>query len=68
MSDQNLEDSVRYRMDFMLFTGFDEDVPDASTLCRFRNNLTKYKLSYLLLSKINKQIQNQKLKVKSQKM
>jgi IS5 family transposase len=39
LSDYQLEESLRVRMDFMLFTNFDNEVPDHSTLCRFRNLL-----------------------------
>ena len=29
--------SLRVRLDFFLFTDFDEKIPDSTTICRFRN-------------------------------
>jgi transposase, IS5 family len=39
LSDPEPENSLRVRMDFMLFTGLDmlEEFPDETTHCRFRN-------------------------------
>jgi IS5 family transposase len=39
LSDVDLEESLRVRLDFLLFTKFDGDVPDSTTICRFRNLL-----------------------------
>jgi IS5 family transposase len=38
LSDGELEEALRIRLDFMVMTGL-EEVPDATTLCRFRNKL-----------------------------
>jgi IS5 family transposase len=37
LSDVDLEKSLRVRMDFLLFMDFDEEIPDSTTICRFRN-------------------------------
>jgi IS5 family transposase len=39
LSDTELEESLQVRMDFLLFTDLDENVPDSTTICRFRNLL-----------------------------
>ena len=41
LSDPKLEESLRVRLDFMLFVGLDlhAPVPDETTHCRFRNAL-----------------------------
>lgn len=41
LSDPEMENALRVRMDFMLFTGFDlsDDMPDETTICRYRNAL-----------------------------
>ena len=36
LSDPGLEEALRVRLDFMTFTGFDMDIPDETTFCRFR--------------------------------
>ncbi len=65
LSDLALEEALRVRLDFMLFTGFEigEEVPDESTLCRFRNKLIEKKLDKKLFEAINKQLEEIGLKV-----
>jgi IS5 family transposase len=60
-----LEESLRVRMDFMLFTNFDGEVPDHSTLCRFRNLLISRGLLEKTLNNINKQLEKKGLKVEA---
>lgn len=40
LSDPGLEEALKVRLDFMVFTGFFDAVPDETTFCRFRNLLT----------------------------
>lgn len=67
LSDVELEEALRVRLDFMLFCGFElhEAVPDASTLCRFRNRLVKAKKLAILLHEVNGQLQRHGLMVKA---
>ena len=60
LSDPQLEESLRVRLDFMMFTGFElgEDLPDETTLCRFRNKLIKRGLDRKLFKEINRQLEN----------
>ncbi len=64
LSDVDLEESLRVRLDFLKFTGLDEDVPDATTLCRFRNLLMSRGRLEKILSNINKQLESKGLKIK----
>jgi IS5 family transposase len=66
LSDAGLEEALRVRLDFMLFCGFElhDEVPDATTLCRFRNRLVKAKKLASLLHEINRQLQQHGLMVK----
>ncbi len=52
LSDPGLEESLRVRLDFMTFTGFDmgNRIPDETTICRFRNKLITLKLDKKTLS------------------
>ncbi|MBS0272480.1 MAG: IS5 family transposase [Proteobacteria bacterium] len=63
LSDVGLEEALRVRLDFMLFTGFDQEVPDATTLCRFRNLLTARHLWEKILRSINISLEDKGLKV-----
>lgn len=63
LSDESLEEALRVRLDFMVITGLTE-VPDHTTLCRFRNLLTQLKLWDSLLLELNHQLENRGLKVK----
>lgn len=65
LSDYQLEESLRVRLDFLLFVNFDGEVPDHSTLCRFRNLLISRGLLEKSLNNINKQLEGKGLKVKS---
>lgn len=66
LSDRELENSLRVRIDFMLFTGLElgEEFPDASTLCRFRNKLIEKGLDKKLFTKINEQLEREGLSIK----
>ena len=67
LSDPDLEESLRVRLDFMLFTGFEfgEELPDETTLCRFRNRIMKMGVDKKLLNELNSQLEKLGLKVKS---
>jgi len=67
LSDEELENPLNVRMDFMFFSGFEllESYPDHTTLCRFRCWLIEKKLDQLLFSEINHQLQEKSLKVKN---
>ncbi|OED36527.1 hypothetical protein AB834_03090 [PVC group bacterium (ex Bugula neritina AB1)] len=47
-----------------MFTNFDDNYPDETTLCRFRNKLTEYKLWDKLLKEVNEQLSEKGLFVK----
>jgi IS5 family transposase len=64
LSDEGLEEALRVRLDFMAITQM-IDVPDHTTLCRFRNLLTRLGLWDELLSELNRQLEVQGLKVKA---
>ena len=63
LSDPKLEEALKVRLDFMLFTGFEGDVPDETTFCRFRNKLIELGLWELVFDEINRQLQSQGLAV-----
>jgi len=65
LSDPELEHSLRVRVDFILFCGFEmnEAVPDETTLCRFRNQLIRLGLLEELLGVVNGQLERDGLKV-----
>ncbi len=44
LSDPGLEEALKVRLDFMMFTGFDQGVPDETTFCKFLNTLVRLKL------------------------
>lgn len=66
LSDPALEDALRLRLDFMLFTGFEmsDETPDETTLCRFRNILTEKGLYNLIFMELNRQLEELGIKVK----
>ena len=66
LSDNELEEALRVRLDFMVITGLSE-VPDSTTICRFRNTLIQEKVMDKLLKELNKQLENRGLKVKESK-
>lgn len=63
LSDVGLEEALRVRLDFMLFTGLEQEVPDATTICRFRNLLTTNRLWEKILRIINKSLEDKGIKV-----
>lgn len=65
LSDPELEHSLITRIDFYLFCGFDElNIPDHSTLCRYRNWLAQNNILSGLLDLINRQLTEKGLKVR----
>ena len=66
IADAQLEQALRVRLDFMVFTGFEPsagELPDASTICRFRNRLAAAGLDQKLLSLVNGQLEHLGMKV-----
>lgn len=65
MSDPELEYAIRIRLDFISFCGFDinGEIPDHSTICRFRNKLIKKGLLEKILEEVNNQLVELGLKV-----
>lgn len=65
LSDPALEEALRVRLDFIIFTGLEspEEVPDETTLCRFRNALIQKKLDQVLFETINQQLEQLGLKI-----
>jgi IS5 family transposase len=57
LSDPGLEEALRVRLDFMAFTGFESDIPDETTFCRFRGLLNEQGLWQKLLDEVNRQLQ-----------
>ena len=66
LSDPGLEEAVKDRLSFLRFTGFsfESSIPDETTICRFRNELTKKGLYKDLLNRINAQLEEQNILVK----
>jgi transposase, IS5 family len=66
LSDPSLEEALRLRIDFMVFSGFEmgDEVPDETTLCRFRNKLVERQLYESLFKEINNQLEKQGIKVR----
>lgn len=56
LSDPGLEEALKVRLDFMMFTGLDEQVPDETTFCKFRQILQKADLYKPLLELVNAQL------------
>lgn len=69
LSDEQTEEVLCVRIDFMLFTGFElnDDIPDASTICRFRNKLIEKNLDEKLFQEINYQLEKLGLKLEKAK-
>jgi IS5 family transposase len=64
LSDPELEQALRVRLDFIAFTHLPlAQLPDATTLCRFRNRRVKANKLGLLLDEINRQLQGHQLMV-----
>lgn len=66
LSDPELEQSLRVRLDFALFAGLEVlgSVPDETTLCRFRNRLVEKDLLTPLMAEFNRQLEARGLKVR----
>lgn len=64
LSDPELEEALKVRLDFMVFTDFTSKVPDDTTLCRFRNRLVALGLDVILFQEINEQLEANQLKLK----
>lgn len=66
LSDPMAEEALLDRISFQRFTGFSssEDIPDHSTICRFRNELLKSGLYDKLFRDINRQLEKMDLMVK----
>ena len=66
LSDPKLEESLRVRLDFMLFSGLElhKPVPDETTHCRFRNALVEAGVFDKLLDEVCRQLEGHGLKVK----
>jgi transposase, IS5 family len=60
-SDENLEEALNVRLDFMRFCGFelDDNIPEHSSLNKFRNKLIQRKLEEKLLTEVNRQFEQQ---------
>ena len=67
LSDLAMEEALTDRYSFSRFVGIslDEDVPDHTTICRFRNLLAEKKLLQKLLNEVNTQLAAQGKLVKS---
>ena len=65
LSDEQLVEALSVRVDFMAFTGFElaDELPNASTFCRFRNKLIERNLDERLFKEINFQIEKLGLKL-----
>lgn len=65
LSDPELEKALLIRIDFILFCDFDDsELPDETTLCRYRNWLVKSDLMPQLLELVNQQLQHHQLQIK----
>ena len=65
LSDPELEKALLVRIDFILFCDFDDtEIPDETTLCRYRNWLNQSDLLPKLLELVNQQLQKHHLQVK----
>jgi IS5 family transposase len=60
LSDAELEDALGDRLSFRRFVGLslDEEVPDHTTICRFRNLLTQAGLVEKLFGELDRQLEN----------
>lgn len=66
LSDPKLEESLRVRLDFMVFCGLDlhAPVPDETTHCRFRNALVDVEIYDDLLAEVCRQLEDHGLKMR----
>ena len=67
LSDGEVEEQANDRLSFSRFVGLgmDDDVPDSTTLCRFRNALVKSGAYNSLLSEVNRQLESRRVMVTS---
>ncbi len=67
LSDEDTEFALHDRISFARFTGFslEDETPDHTTICRFRNLLVEKKLLHKLLDEINTQLMGQGKLVKT---
>lgn len=67
LSDEDMEFALHDRISFARFTGFslEDETPDHTTICRFRNLLIEKKLLHRLLDEINNQLMHQGKLVKT---
>ncbi len=63
LSDPELEEALRVRLDFMIFTGFEGEVPDETTLCRFRAKLIELNLLNVIFKQLNFDLEKNGLKI-----
>jgi len=64
LSDPELEHALAVRADFLVFCDFEDmELPDHSTLCRYRQWLMKGDLLKRLMKEINGQLESQNLKI-----
>lgn len=66
LSHAQLEQALRVRLDFMVFTGFEPsagELPDANTICRLRNRLVAAGVDQKPLAFTNSQLEQHGLKV-----
>jgi IS5 family transposase len=66
LSDPAMEETLLDRLSFQRFAGFttDDEIPDETTICRFRNELLKNGGYDKLFREINKQLEEKELIVK----
>lgn len=70
LSDAATEEMVKESISCMRFCGFrlEDQIPDHTTLCRFRNELVSKKAYERLLKKINEQLEKHRVIVKTEVM
>ena len=66
LSDPGLEESLRLRIDFLQFAGFNfgDSLPDHSTFSKFRSKLVEQGKLDILFAEINAQLEARELKLK----
>ena len=67
LSDAAVEEALYDRLSFVLFVGLSldhDEVPDATTICRFRQSLVERNVQKRLLDKLNHQLQRRGLLVR----
>lgn len=63
LSDPELEEALKVRLDFMMFTGLEDKVPDDTTFCKFRGLITELNLWEKILKVINEELERKGIKV-----